>query len=99
VRFSARNIIMKLMREKVLVIGFGVLLAVAYGQRQQPSPAVPVVAQNRYQIVAGSNLVGDSTVYRIDTATGRTWMATVKAGRNGIVWMVVDEDPDAAKRP
>lgn len=91
---------MKPMREKVLIIVIVVFgLAVAYGQRQPPLTATAPAAQGRYQLVAGSNLVGDSTMYRIDTVTGRTWAMAIKSERNGYIWGPVDEDSDRGKRP
>jgi hypothetical protein len=82
----------------VVAVIFGVLFATSRAQ----SPAPQSTSQGRYQLFVGPNqMTGapNTTLYRIDTVTGKTWSQGIDLGKNQPLWFLMDEPKDAKERP
>ena len=91
------------MKEKLLwvvVAILGLMLAKSHAQSLSPISGI----QGRYQLVVGpNNTTGTpaTTLYRIDTATGRTWVEGIRLEPNNQanLWFVILEPTEQKDRP
>jgi hypothetical protein len=63
------------MKSKLMLVGFGITLAVlfCFGSGESSAPQ-PTSADGRYRMFAPQQTSGATDVYVIDTQTGRIWM-------------------------